>query len=1268
MSNIFSFSKKFSLASFLKIRRSILLCGFLAFALMLSVPQASAWQLQYSPLLTAWAQLVDTNAPLPEYPRPQMVRSNWMNLNGIWQFQPGATNDPVPTGQNLSGDILVPFPMESALSGVAEYHAWSWYRRTFVVPAAWSGQHVLLHLDAVDWQSQVFVNGTSVGTHRGGYDPVTYDITPYLTGSGPQELIVQVYSPEDSGGEPRGKQTLYPGGIMYTSSSGIWQPIWLEPVPATSVGDYRLVPDIDNNRLKIAVDVAGPTNGVTVNAVARIGSTVVGSVAGAPGANLLLPVPNAKLWWPTNPFLYDLTVTLSNGPALVDSVNGYFGMRKISLGTNNGFIRILLNNQFVFQFGELDQGFWPDGIYTAPTDAALKSDIEQEKNFGFNMVRKHIKVERQRWYYWADKLGIIVWQDMPSCNSYTGNPSPPPVDSNQFVTELTRLVQNHWNSPAIVMWTIFNESQGQENTGGGVGQTNTAYLVSLVKSLDPSRLVNQASGGDYHGVGDIFDNHSYPAPGNPASSTQATVDGEFGGVALNIPNHTWAAGGGEGSATDTNDLAAQFESFCNELSTYAQDDGLNGAIYTQTTDVETELNGLFTYDRAIRKPNLRRIQVAVAGAGQPVVITTVVPTSQVSGLAWQYTTNTPPANWYATGFNASAWSNGIAGFGAGNPPNTSGLVRTPWNTSDIWLRRTVNPGPVTTQQISNLVFSTYHDEDVEIYVNGVLAGSAPGYSTSYIFVPMNAAGQAALVPNASNLIAVHCHQTGGGQYIDVGIDWRSNAIVPMPAIPAPPANIIAAAGPLRVSLGWDNSLGAAGYNVKRSLVSGGPYTSVSTPSLNAATDSTVSNSTTYYYVISAVNDSGESANSAEISVTTITPPTPPAAELKTWFKADGLSGLANGATVSDWPDASGNGDDATQSTSSQRPTFLSNAIGGLPAVHFNSANQTYLSFARPVSGDFTMVCLFRSSQGLNSGTLFYQGAGLVNGEMPGQVNDFGTCLFANGSVCAGTGNPDVAVNSGSGFNDGQPHIFTFTRKQGIGALALYLDGALAGTVTGGLQALTAPAQLVLGAQQTLLNFLTGDIAEVKIYDGALSDAERTAVEDSLRCKYGLGTGAPPPSPANLQAATDNQSVSLDWSPEAAAESYILYRATNAAGPYAITATGLTATNYLDATPAGGRMNYYKVAAVSDCGTGAASAIASVALAAPTLEFLSDVSTGTYTISWPGWGSQWTLWSATNLSPPVVWQAVTNSSVDNNGQMRVTIPINRSGEYFRLVAP
>ncbi|HXI71501.1 MAG TPA: PA14 domain-containing protein [Verrucomicrobiae bacterium] len=734
-----------------------------------------AWQMQTAPLMTDWAQQVDTNNPLPEYPRPQMVRSNWMNLNGLWQFQAGATNNPVPTGQTLTGEILVPFPMESAISGVKHYYPFSWYRRTFTVPAGWSGQNLLLHLDAVDWESEVFINGHSMGVHRGGYDPVTYDITPYVTGSGPQELIVRVYDPTDAGGQPRGKQTLSPGGIMYTSVSGIWQPVWLEPVPSTSsIASIKLVPDIDNSRLAVTANISGSTGGITVSAVARIGTNVVGSISGAPGAVLQLPVPGPNLWSPTNPFLYDLDVTLSNGVTKVDSVASYFGMRKVSIGTNNNFLKIFLNNQFVFEFGPLDQGFWPDGIYTAPTDLALKSDIEQEKALGWNMVRKHIKVERQRWYYWADKLGILVWQDMPSGNSYTG--SPKPIDAPQFESELVRMVTNHWNSPAIVSWVIFNEGQGQHDT---------AALVSEVKALDPSRVVNQASGGDNSAdVGDITDVHAYPDPGYAVSSTKAVVCGEYGGVGLGITNHTWAPGWGYVGATDGDDLAAKFENFSTELSDFIQNHGLSAAVYTEITDVETELNGMLTYDRKVLKPNLRRMQAAILAPLAQYGFSTVVASSQNNGQVWKYTTTSPATNWFAANFSDATWSSGFGGFGTAGTPGA--VVRTTWNTGDIWLRRTFNPGTLTAQQVSNLVFNLHHDENVEIYLNGAPAYSAGGYTSAYQHFPILDDGRAALMLNANNTLAVHCHQTAGGQYIDVGLDVKTvlAAAPPLPPLPS----------------------------------------------------------------------------------------------------------------------------------------------------------------------------------------------------------------------------------------------------------------------------------------------------------------------------------------------------------------------------------------------------------------------------------------------------------------------------------------------------
>ena len=744
-----------------------------------TAPDELPWHPKQAPLMTDWAQQVNPTNVLPEYPRPQMVRSDWMNLNGIWQFQSGETNDPAPTGRNLSGLILVPFPMESALSGIMQYTPFSWYRRTFTVPDSWSGRRILLHFEAVNWRSQIYVNGQSVGIHKGGYDPFSYDITPYLTNGGSQELVVRVYSPVDNGGEPRGKQTLYQGGIMFTSASGIWQPVWLEPVPQTSIARLHLVPDIDNHRLRVNVAVDGDASGVSVNAIAFAGTNQAASATGAPGQDFYLNIPSPILWSPTHPFLYDLHVSLSTNSATVDSVTSYFGMRKTSLGSEDGFVKLFLNNHFEFEFGPLDQGYWPDGVYTAPTDLALKSDLEMEKALGFNMVRKHIKVESRRWYYWADKLGILVWQDMPSCNSYTRNPSPPPVDLADFIAELTAMVTNHWNNPSIIMWVVFNEGQGQAGSGNGVGQASTAGLVSLVQSLDPSRLVNQASGWTWAGVGDVLDAHNYPDPVCPASASQAVACGEFGGVWIGITNHTWSPGSGEVyPAQAAGSVASQFESLAGQLPDLIRNHGLSAAVYTEISDVEIELAGLRTFDRKVLKPDLQRMQIAITRPMTQYSNAEVVPTSQATSQNWKYTFTTPAANWYSEGFDDSLWSTGPGAFGTAGTPGVA--VGTTWDTADIWLRRTFNPGALTTQEITNLVLNVYHDEDCEIYVNGVLATSASGYGTDYGHLAMSAAAQYAVVPDGNNVMAVHCHQTAGGQGIDVGLDTSVVSVPPPP--------------------------------------------------------------------------------------------------------------------------------------------------------------------------------------------------------------------------------------------------------------------------------------------------------------------------------------------------------------------------------------------------------------------------------------------------------------------------------------------------------
>jgi hypothetical protein len=735
--------------------RIIRLVGFL------TVAPCFAWAPKQAPLMTEWASQVDPKSPLPEYPRPQMARAEWLNLNGVWEFQPGTESDLAPTGKKLASEILVPFPVESALSGVMQHYDRLWYRRSFEVPPKWDGKRILLHFGAVDYESEVFINGKSLGIHKGGYDPFTWDITSNLSGKGGQELLVRVFDPTEAGGQPRGKQTTAPGGIMYTPTTGIWQTVWLEPVPsAASIKSLAIVPDVDAGRLKLTVHTSGDVAKISVKV--KDSGAVIQSAEGAPETELSIPIPNAKLWSPDNPFLYDLEVSLTKDDGVVDKVASYFGMRKISLGDVGGIKKMFLNNKFVFEIGPLDQGFWPDGIYTAPTEAALKSDIEQTKAFGFNMIRKHIKVEPARWYYWTDKLGVLVWQDMPSADSYLPRTFVrPPVDTAEFETELRAMVENLRNVPSIIMWDIFNEGQGQHDT---------EQLVAMVKKLDPSRLVNQASGGNRVGVGDVFDIHHYPPPECPAPFPgQASVCGEYGGIGYLVKGHSWREkGGGYTNVSNPEDLVFLYAEFSNRLKTFRDEKGLSAAVYTQTTDVETELNGLLTYDRV---PKAKAAEIAKANHLEfpPPTYTALMPTSEKEVQAWRYTTTAPAGdNWLRKDFDDSAWTEGNAGFG-----KYGALGNTPWDTPEIWLRKSFNPGELTPDQIRNLVFEDQYRAVVRIFINGVNALSAGGDTGYYEHRNLSDAARSAILPNATNVIAVHCVQRKGAvPYFDAGLYLR----------------------------------------------------------------------------------------------------------------------------------------------------------------------------------------------------------------------------------------------------------------------------------------------------------------------------------------------------------------------------------------------------------------------------------------------------------------------------------------------------------------
>lgn len=728
-------------------------CTLLAVVLAaggISAASAEQWKPAKGPLETRWTRTVSPENVHPEYPRPQMVRPNWLNLNGLWQLSldPSQT---VPTGKDLPERILVPFPIESALSGLMKQADRVWYRRMFRIPASWKGQRVLLHFQAVDWEATVYVNGKELGTHRGGYDAFWLDVTDALNPAGDQELIVRVFDPTDRGDQPRGKQVTKPRGIWYTPTTGIWQTVWLEPVPAARIDRLILVPDVDGSCLRLTVHGVGTGAAHAIHAVARDGTQKVAEALGGVGTEIQLDIPPAarKLWSPESPFLYDLTITLKQGDQTLDEVTSYFGLRKIDLAKDEqGLLRMRLNGEFVFQIGPLDQGFWPDGLYTAPCDEALRYDIEATKKLGFNMARKHVKIEPQRWYYWCDKLGLLVWQDMPSGNNKT------PESRRQFEAELTRMVEGLRNHPSIIMWVVFNE---------GWGQHDTPRYVELVNRLDPTRLVNNASGWTDMKVGDVIDVHAYPGPAAPKPEPRrAGVLGEFGGLKLAVAGHTWAEKTwGYRETGSPEELTQRYGGLLRGVWALRESRGLSAAVYTQITDVETECNGLLTYDRAVVKGDWQKI--AAANRGQVPKLRLLVPTSQGEGLLWRYTLDRPGEDWMRPDFDDSSWNQGPGGFG--NPTTPGAVVRTGWKSPDIWLRRwfafpDASPG--------ELVLLVHHDEDVEVYLNGVLAAKAGGFTVDYQELPISAAGRAALKPG-KNLLAVHCKQTTGGQYIDVGI-------------------------------------------------------------------------------------------------------------------------------------------------------------------------------------------------------------------------------------------------------------------------------------------------------------------------------------------------------------------------------------------------------------------------------------------------------------------------------------------------------------------
>lgn len=597
-------------------KKQVLLCCLLA-----TVVGANAqWKPVGDKIKTKWAEQINPSAVLPEYPRPTLERSDWKNLNGEWAYAIREKGEVEPAA--FDGNILVPFAIESSLSGVQKNVGEKnelWYKRLFTVPSAWKGKQVKLNFGAVDWKADVFVNDILIGSHQGGFTPFSFDITPYLSGKGEQKLVVRVWDPTEKGYQPIGKQTSRPEGIWYTSVTGIWQTVWIEPVAVNHVTAVKAIPDIDKEVVDVTVSAAKCCVADYAEVALFDGVKQVSVAKGVTGKALRLAVKSPKLWSPESPALYTMKISLYSAGKKIDEVSSYTAMRKISTKRDaNGIMRMQLNNKDYFQYGPLDQGWWPDGLYTAPTDEALLYDIKKTKDFGFNMIRKHVKVEPARWYYHCDKEGILVWQDMPS-GDHGNNWAPHTYNGGTDKDRSAESIANYYQEwkeimdlcishPSIVMWVPFNEAWGQ---------FKTEEVIAWTKKYDPSRLVNPASGGNHRPCGDVLDLHNYPGPGMFLfDAVRVNVLGEYGGIGLPLEGHLWQQGKNWGYVQfkNSDEVTAEYVKYANELKGFVKR-GFSAAVYTQTTDVEGEVNGLMTYDRKVIKIN----ETAVREANQAVI-------------------------------------------------------------------------------------------------------------------------------------------------------------------------------------------------------------------------------------------------------------------------------------------------------------------------------------------------------------------------------------------------------------------------------------------------------------------------------------------------------------------------------------------------------------------------------------------------------------------------------------------------------------------------
>jgi hypothetical protein len=748
-------------------------------SLLLVLPAALAMAAQEVPAI-----------PRPEHPRPDFQRGEWLNLNGTWQFEIDAGGDGeqrgLPSGKDLAGKIVVPFCPESKLSGIAhtDFMAHVWYRRMFEVPAGMKGKRLLLHFGAVDWHAKVWLNGQFVGQHKGGYCPFSFEVTP-LVREGANELVLHVIDNTTSGMQATGKQSQKreSHGCVYTRTTGIWQTVWLEAVGEVYLREFALTPDLDSGRVFFQGWVDGPNKGVKVHLKAAIGDKIVGEEvcpAAWRGTQGVIKLTEVNAWWPGKPFLYDLAIELEREGKVIDSVRSFFGLRKITIEGN----RFLINDKPIFQRTVLDQGFYPDGIYTAATDDALRGDIEMSMAAGFNGARLHQKVFEPRFLYWADKLGYIVWGEYPNW----GLDHSSLVAVGHAVEEWRTVLRRDRNHPAIVGWCPLNE------TGGGDPTAAFQALLAATQSIDPGRPFLDTSGYVHLYPGtDVYDCHDYdqnPAsfnarfasfsmtgtdpwnnnPGDPRSRYrgQPYFVSEYGGIHLKTSRDVPGKGWGYGEAS-LEEFLKRYKGLTDVL---LDNPNMFGFCYTQLTDIEQEQNGVYFYDRQKKyDPALVKAineRPAAYETRPPRVLNvkwrTLVPTSKEMPQTWRYTTTKPADDWYKPGFDDSSWRQGQGGFGRKDTPGA--VIGTTWESADIWLRRTFRLE--TKPEFPLAALNIHHDENATVHVNGKVVAVLRGYTTDYVKQIAGETLTRALVAG-ENTLAVHCHQTTGGQFIDVGI-------------------------------------------------------------------------------------------------------------------------------------------------------------------------------------------------------------------------------------------------------------------------------------------------------------------------------------------------------------------------------------------------------------------------------------------------------------------------------------------------------------------